>query len=124
MDKNIINENESGVEDLLPKEQREDFVKRGAEQERKDVTEQDTNKIRQELENSHIDNDAKIKASSEADVLLNLGKKEKIEKLLHFAKTKGVIFSVHVAKKMEDPFLLDALHDALVKEGYYKNFLK
>ena len=38
------------------------------------------------------------------------------------AKSKGVVYAVNVAKKMDDPFVLDKLHDNLAKEGYYKSF--
>ena len=47
-----------------------------------------------------------------------------IKKLLEIAREKGVVFAIKVAKSMNDPFLLDTLHDALAKEGYYKDFVK
>ena len=34
---------------------------------------------------------------------------------------KGVIYAVNVAKKMNDPFILDTFHDALVEGGYYED---
>jgi len=50
--------------------------------------------------------------------------KEKIEHLLEMAREKGVLFAIQVAKKMNEPFLLDTLHDALAREGYYQKFMK
>ena len=49
---------------------------------------------------------------------------EKLKKLLEIARGKGVVFAVKTAKAMNDPFLLDTLHDILAREGYYQNFIK
>ncbi len=49
---------------------------------------------------------------------------EQVKKLLEMAKHKGVIYAIHVAKSMDDPYVVDALHDALVENGLYKQFLK
>lgn len=51
-----------------------------------------------------------------------LNKKEKLNHLLNTAEEKGVIFAIVVAKKMNDPYILDIFHDILVREGLYKNF--
>jgi hypothetical protein len=48
-------------------------------------------------------------------------KEMKVKKLLEIAKAKGVIFAVSVAKKINDPYVLDSLHDRLIEGGYYKN---
>jgi FtsZ-interacting cell division protein ZipA len=55
---------------------------------------------------------------------LILGKEGKLKRLLDVAEEQGVIFSVAVAKKMEDPFTLDILHDILARDGFYKKFRK
>jgi len=52
-----------------------------------------------------------------------LGEKEKIERLLDIAREKGLVFAIQVARKMNEPYLLDILHDTLAQEGFYKDFL-
>jgi hypothetical protein len=80
--------------------------------------------LRQEIENMELDDQAKLQVQSHANDLQSLQHNEKIKNLLQIAKTKGVIFAVNVAKKMNDPYLLDVFHDMLAKEGYYKEFFK
>ena len=58
-----------------------------------------------------------------AESTVELGK-EKIEHLLETAREKGVVFAIQVAKRMNEPYLLDILHDTLAQEGFYKDFLK
>ncbi len=49
---------------------------------------------------------------------------EKIKFLLNIAQEKGLSFSIGVAKKMNDSYILDVFHDILIKNGLYKKFLK
>jgi len=95
--------------------------------ESKDNTEQlkseEIQKIREKIEKTEIDDSLKIQANSQAQSIKNLDEEKKIKELLNIARAKGVIYAVHVAQKMEDPYILDLLHDILVKEGYYKEFL-
>ena len=81
-------------------------------------------KIRQEIENIDLSDGQKSAAQGAANDIQGVEEKEKMEKLLHLAKTKGVVFAVAVVKKMNDPYLLDMFHDALAKEGHYKEFIK
>jgi len=71
-----------------------------------------------------LDDNLKIHMQSQAQEIQSLEENEKVKSLLKIAKEKGVIFSVNVAKKMNDPYILDTFHDVLAKEGYYKEFLK
>ena len=49
---------------------------------------------------------------------INQIKKEgRLSRLLSIAEEKGAHFAVEVAKRMDDPFILDALHDLLVQKG-------
>ena len=48
----------------------------------------------------------------------------KIRRLLDLASEKGLFFAIDVAKKMNDHYTLDVLHDILIKEGLYKKFRK
>ena len=48
----------------------------------------------------------------------------KLSRLLTIAEEKGAHFAVEVAKGMDDPFILDALHDLLVQKGIYEKKIK
>ncbi len=80
--------------------------------------------IKAQIESADLSDTLKMQSQSQAGDLQSLETKEKLQKLLQTAKAKGVVFAVHVAKNMNDPYMLDMLHDALAREGYYKNFLK
>jgi len=53
-----------------------------------------------------------------------IDKKDKINILIKIAKEKGIDAAVKAAKEMNDPYILDTLHDILAKDEYYKNFIK
>jgi len=76
--------------------------------------------LRQEIEKMELDEGMKAEAEKKAEKVEFLGEKAKIEYLLKMAHEKGVIFAVQVAMKMNDPYLLDILHDTLAQEGFYK----
>ncbi len=84
----------------------------------------DHKKVRQELEAMDLDAKQKNEAGQHAAKAQSLDDEKKLEHLLQLVKTKGVVFAVQVAKKMNDPYLLDTFHDKLAQEGYYKEFLK
>jgi len=48
---------------------------------------------------------------------------QKVKQLLDFAQTKGLEYSVDIAKKTNDPLLIDLYHDILAKDGYFQKFL-
>lgn len=100
--------------------------KESQDQKRELLKEQDLieKELRREIEKMDLDDSLKQQAQIQAQKIKNLGEEEKIKSLLKIAKLKGVIYSVNVAKKMDDPYILDTLHDILAKEGYYKKFLK
>lgn len=80
--------------------------------------------LRKEIEMMELDDKSKAEAEKKAEKIEFLGEKEKIEHLLEIARTKGVVFAIQVARKTNEPYLLDILHDMLAKEGYYKDFTK
>jgi len=82
-----------------------------------------TEELKREIEKMHFDENLKGEAKAKADKIEFLGEKEKIEHLLKIAHEKGVIYAINVAKAMNDPYILDTLHDILVKEGLYKQFI-
>jgi len=83
-----------------------------------------SDKLRREIEMMELDEKLKGEAEKKAQKISFLGEDKKIEHLLKIAREKGVIFAVQVAKKMNDPYLLDIFHDILAREGYYQKFMK
>ena len=80
--------------------------------------------LRREIEMMELDPSTKKEAEIERQKIDYLGEKEKIEHLLKMAREKGVIFAIQVARKMNEPYLLDILHDILAREGFYQKFIK
>jgi len=80
--------------------------------------------LRREIELMNVDDNLKKLAEQKANKISFLADDDKLKHLLQVAKEKGVLFAIQTAKKMNDPFLLDTLHDALAREGYYKDFTK
>jgi len=80
--------------------------------------------LKREIEMMVLDPVNAKAAEIEKEKIEYLGEKEKIEHLLRMAREKGLVFAVQTAKKMNEPYLLDILHDTLAKEGFYNNFKK
>ncbi len=81
-------------------------------------------KARQEIEAMDVDDSLKTQLNSNVATAQSLDDKKKLDYLFKLAQSKGVVFAVNVAKKMNDPYVLDTFHDKLAREGYYKSFLK
>jgi hypothetical protein len=80
--------------------------------------------LRRELDMMEMDENLKKEAQEKANKIQFYADDEKIKHLLRIAREKGIVFAIQTAKKMNDPYLLDVLHDVLAKEGYYKDFTK
>jgi hypothetical protein len=80
--------------------------------------------LRREIELMEVDDNLKKQAEQKANKIQFLADDDKLKKLLGIAREKGLVFAIQVAKRMNDPFILDTLHDALAQEGYYQNFIK
>lgn len=80
--------------------------------------------IRKEIEMMELTPELQDEAVKKAKKIQFLGEKEKLEYLINIAKERGVEFAVKVAENMNDPYVLDIFHDILVREGFYKKFLK
>lgn len=78
-----------------------------------------SDELRREIELMEADEATSAEAKKKANKIEFLGEKEKIEHLLQIAREKGVVFAIQVAKKMNEPYLLDILHDTLAREGFY-----
>lgn len=122
MDQNTFTEKQSG-ENLPIKESIEVISqeKENGEKE-KNLTREEIKELREKIEQADLDDSLTTQAESHANDLNSLKEEQKLKKLLEIAKEKGIIFVVGVVKKMDDPYLLDILHDRLVREGYYKEF--
>jgi len=81
-----------------------------------------SDELKREIELMQVDDNLKKEAERKANKIHFLAEDDKLKKLLEIAKEKGVVFAIQVAKKMNEPFILDTLHDALAREGYYKDF--
>jgi hypothetical protein len=95
--------------------------------EKKEVSPDDkivSQELRREIEMMELDEKDKGEAKIKADKIAFLGEKEKVEHLLQIAREKGLVYAIGVAKKMNEPYLLDVLHDTLASEGFYKDFTK
>jgi len=90
--------------------------------ERREISRDDkivSDELKREIELLEADETTSAEAKRKADKIEFLGEKEKIEHLLEIAREKGVVFAIQVAKKMNEPYLLDILHDTLAREGFY-----
>lgn len=79
--------------------------------------------LKRELDIMQMDENAKAEIEKAKEKIEYLGEKEKIEHLLQTAREKGLVFAIQLARKMNEPYLLDVLHDTLAKEGFYKDFI-
>lgn len=80
--------------------------------------------LRREIEMMQIDDKAKVDVEKTKEKIEYLGEKEKIEHLLQIAREKGLVFAIQIAKKMNEPYLLDVLHDTLAREGFYQKIMQ
>ena len=81
-------------------------------------------KLKREIELMELDENMKAEADKAKEKIEFLGEKEKIEHLLQIAREKGVVFAVQLAKKMNEPYLLDTFHDILAQEGFYQKLMQ
>ncbi len=86
----------------------------------------ETELIRKQLEREidSMGEDMKKEAKDKVNTMNALGDAEKIQHLMQLVRDRGLLFSIRVAKDMNDPFILDTFHDTLAKDGYYKTYLK
>jgi len=95
--------------------------------EKKELTEkekEERERLKKEIEKEKLPYEVKIEIQKEAEMIKRKIARGKIKHLLDLAQTQGIAYAVEVARKMDDPYLLDIFHDILVKEGLYKKFLK
>lgn len=99
-----------------------------AKSEKQQLSKEDSEKveeqIRLEIERMQLNPALEEEAKKKANKIEFLGEKEKIEHLIIIAQQQGLAFAIKVARETNDPYLLDVFHDILVKEGFYKKFLR
>jgi len=86
------------------------------------LTNEEFKKIRKEIEKTDLAESLIPQIQKHAQDVKVLGDNQKIKKLLEIADEKGIIYAVNVAKKMDNPYVLDVFHDILIKNGYYDEF--
>ncbi len=86
------------------------------------ASKEEIQQLRHVIQSSKLDENAKTNTTTDANNIKLLDDEKKINKLLDLAKSKGLTYAFDVAQKMNDPYVLDTLHDKLAKDGYYKSF--
>jgi len=93
-------------------------------EEKENLSKEEIRELRKEIENMDVDDNLKQQVKTQAQNAKSLQDAEKIKHLLEITKEKGVVFAVKVAKNLDNPYVLDTLHDILIEKGYYKKFIK
>ena len=101
-------------------EKKEEPEKKSIENEKEEITKE---KLEKEAEELNLSPELEEEVKEKAKQIKDLDEQGKIKRLLELAREKGVFFSIKTAKDMKDPYTLDALHDALAKDGLYKDLL-
>lgn len=78
--------------------------------------------LKKKVEAMELEEEMKPQVSAKVQDTQDLDDEEKIQYLIKLAQTKGAIFAVKIAQKMDNPYILDSLHDALIENGQYKKF--
>ncbi|MDI6591717.1 MAG: hypothetical protein QME61_02140 [Patescibacteria group bacterium] len=118
----LMPEREKFSEEIL----REWYSEKGV-LEKRELTEEEKEekeRLKAEIEKEKLPYEAKIEIEKEAEIIKRKTAQGKIKHLLDLAQAQGLAYAVGVAKKMDDPYLLDLFHDILAKEGLYKKFLE
>jgi RecB family endonuclease NucS len=98
--------------------------KKGETKERVEDDRRSTEALRREIELMQADPALQEEAQTKAKKIQILAEDEKLQELVKIAREKGVVVAIKTAQSMNDPYMLDMLHDLLAKEGYYKQFAK
>lgn len=99
---------------------------------------EDNKEKAQEQENFYDKILSKVKGSSSSDddldspavnddaeiVSREKGAESKVQALLGIAEAKGVVYAVKVAKKLEDNYVLDELHDRMLGEEFHRALIQ
>ncbi len=78
--------------------------------------------LKKEVEKTRLAPEMKVQAKKESEQIKKQSVQGKIQHLLDLTQSNGVVYAVEVARKMNNPYLLDLFHDALAREGFFKKF--
>jgi hypothetical protein len=74
----------------------------------------------QETTRAELPQEIQKQAETKAVQTAALEPKQQLEQLVGLAFEKGPAFAVETARRLNDPFILDALHDTLAKNQLYQ----
>jgi len=105
------------------------IVEQGREtvSEKEELTEEEIvskKELEQELQKVKLSSQAQVQAQKQAEDMKKGTVQGKIQHLMDLAKAQGLAYAVEVARKMDDPYLLDLFHDTLAKDSLFKKFLE
>lgn len=96
----------------------------GTREKEADKEERETREeIAAELEKVKLSPQAKAQTQKQADDIQKESEQGKIQRLLEMAEEQGLAYAVEVAKKMDNPLLLDKFHDILAENKLFKKYL-
>ena len=116
------NEEKEAVESAPAVENAQEALPETGEIPTENAGQENLQELREQIEKTDIDDSLKLQVQSQAQDLKALDEEKKLKKLVELATEKGVVYAVNVAKKMDDAYLVDKLHDTLAEAGLYKNF--
>ncbi len=82
--------------------------------------EREREQIREELEHVELPVPKQKQAQQQSITVGGLSPKEQLERLVTIAFEDGPEVAVTAARKLQDAYILDALHDALAKDKLYQ----
>jgi len=110
-----LNKGESKEETSIPEKEVDKEKENYSPENNKELIE---DKLREDLDKLETrPKSLKNEIEEEKKQIKNLKTSGKLSRLLSLAKTKGAHYAVDIVKQMNDPYMLDALHDLLVQEG-------
>jgi len=124
--KPLSEDKEKTAKEVTPLGEQTEVIEQSPElkEAKEDLSHEELAQVREKIEKEDLGESVRQYAGQQAQSMKLLDDEKKIKKLLELAQSKGVVYAVEVAKKMDDPYVLDFLHDTLAKQGYYKDFVK
>jgi hypothetical protein len=122
-----VKKEEKAPTDSLAESSHKDLAEIGLDSKNKaekegELDKQELLKLREEIEKADL-GILESQAQDQADDLKPLKDDQKVKILLQLAKKRGIIYAVGVARKLDNHYVLDALHDKLEESGLYKDFI-
>jgi len=128
-----MSKDKKNEKDIIDSESLEIILVEGAEKSVEGINEsrlenendkKETDNLRKNIEDMDLEENLKEQVSVHTQNSQSFDDEKKLKYLLELVKDKGVVFAVKVAQKLNNPYILDRLHDILTDKGYYKDFVK